>query len=106
MRGLAKMIPGAKQYLGNFPRPKLDGGYYTKTYENRPLIGKLPIEGAYIIGALSGFGIMTACAAGELLAAHIVGSELPGYATAFEINRYSNLEYLKLIKNFGSEGQL
>ena len=106
MRGLAKMIPGAKQYIGNFPRPKLDGGYYTKTFENRPLIGKLPIEGAYIIGALSGFGIMTACAAGELLAAHIVGSDLPDYASAFEINRYSNLEYLKLIKNYVSEGQL
>ncbi len=106
MRGLAKMIPGAEQYLGNFPRPKLDGGYYTKTNENRPLIGKLPTEGAYIIGALSGFGIMTACAAGELLAAHIVGSDLPGYATAFELNRYSNLEYLKLIKSYGSEEQL
>ena len=106
MRGLAKMIPGAKQYIGNFPRPKLDGGYYTKTFENRPLIGKLPIEGAYIIGALSGFGIMTACAAGELLAAIIVGSDLPDYASAFEINRYSNLEYLKLIKNYVSDGQL
>jgi glycine/D-amino acid oxidase-like deaminating enzyme len=106
MRGLAKMIPTAEQYTGNFPRLKVDGGYYTKTFENRPLIGKLPIEGAYIIGALSGFGIMTACAAGELLAAHILGSDVPEYASAFEINRYDNLEYVNLIQNYGPEGQL
>jgi len=33
--------------------------------ENRPLIGKLPIEGAYVVGALSGFGVMAACEQGN-----------------------------------------
>jgi glycine/D-amino acid oxidase-like deaminating enzyme len=54
IRGLAAVIPGMKAYLGRIPKPLVDGGYYTKTRENRPLIGPLPIEGAYVIGALSG----------------------------------------------------
>ncbi|HSR31728.1 MAG TPA: FAD-dependent oxidoreductase, partial [Anaerolineae bacterium] len=79
LRGLSRMIPGLRAYFERLPRPVVDGGYYAKTRENRPLIGPLPIEGAYILGALSGFGIMAACAAGELLAAHVEGSELPPY---------------------------
>ena len=31
----------------------IDGGYYCKTQENRPLVGPLPVAGAYMIGALS-----------------------------------------------------
>ncbi|MGW8181797.1 MAG: NAD(P)/FAD-dependent oxidoreductase, partial [bacterium] len=80
LRGLEAMLPAMKQYIGRAGRPYLDGGYYTKTKENRPLIGPLPVKGSYVIGALSGFGLMAACAAGELLAAHITGSSLPDYA--------------------------
>jgi glycine/D-amino acid oxidase-like deaminating enzyme len=56
VHGLGRLIPGMRQYSGNFTRPTVDGGYYTKTPENRPLIGPLPVPGAYVIGALSGFG--------------------------------------------------
>jgi glycine/D-amino acid oxidase-like deaminating enzyme len=106
LRGLATMIPAIKAYLDQIPRPSVDGGYYTKTRENRPLIGPLPIEGAYIIGALSGFGIMAACSAGELLTAHLTGSELPNYAPAFRLERYEDPEYQKLLENWTETGQL
>jgi glycine/D-amino acid oxidase-like deaminating enzyme len=58
MRGLATMVPALEAYFGKQPRPVVDGGYYIKTQENRPLIGPLPVRGAYILDALSGFGIM------------------------------------------------
>jgi glycine/D-amino acid oxidase-like deaminating enzyme len=106
LRGMATMIPGLKAYFGKLPRPFVDGGYYTKTHENRPLIGKLPVEGAYIIGAFSGYGLMVSCGAGELLAAHITGSDLPSYAPAFALDRYDDPDYQKLLANWGSSGQL
>ena len=64
IRGLARMIPGLSAYFGHGSRAYADGGYYCKTRENRPLIGSLPVEGAYVIGGLSGYGIMTSQAAG------------------------------------------
>jgi glycine/D-amino acid oxidase-like deaminating enzyme len=84
----------------------LDGGYYTKTQENRPLVGPTPVEGAYVIGALSGFGMMASPASGELLAAHITGSELPHYAPAFTLERYEDPEYQRLLDNWGASGQI
>ncbi len=106
LRGMAVMIPGLAQYFDRAPRPYIDGGYYTKTRENRPLIGPLPIEGAYVIGALSGYGLMAACAAGELLAAHITGTALPGYAPAFALARYEDTEYRRLLEAWPDTGQL
>jgi len=106
LRGLAVMIPGLSAYFGRMPQPFVDGGYYTKTRENRPLIGPLPVEGAYVIGALSGFGLMAACGAGELLAAHLTGGDLPRYAPAFALERYEDPEYQKLLETWGETGQL
>jgi glycine/D-amino acid oxidase-like deaminating enzyme len=106
LRGLAGMLPGLTRYFGKFPRPTLDGGYYTKTGENRPLIGPLPVRGVYIVGALSGYGLMAACAAGELLAAHITNSGLPSYSPAFSLERYSDPQYMQMLNNWGNTGQL
>jgi glycine/D-amino acid oxidase-like deaminating enzyme len=106
LRGLAAMLPGLRAYFEKAPRPVLDGGYYTKTRENRPLVGPLPVEGAYVIGALSGFGQMVSLAAGELLAAHLTGASLPPYAPAFTLARYQDPEYLALLENWGDSGQL
>ncbi|MBM4337933.1 MAG: FAD-binding oxidoreductase [Deltaproteobacteria bacterium] len=106
LRGLTTMIPGMQAYLDRLPKPVVDGGYYTKTRENRPLIGRLPIEGAYLIGALSGFGVMAGCGAGELLADHITGSTLPHYAPAFFLERYEDVAYQKLLETWGESGQL
>jgi len=106
LRGLAAMLPRMKEYLGKMPRPQLDGGYYTKTRENRPLVGPMGVDGAYVIGAVSGYGIMSACGVGDLLAAHVTGKELPAYAKAFELSRYDDPEYQKKLMNWRDMGQL
>jgi len=106
LRGLATMIPGLKSYLDRLPKAVVDGGYYTKTPENRPIIGKLPVKGAYVIGALSGFGVMAGCGAGELLAIHLTGGKLPHYASAFALERYEDAKYKKLLEAWPDSGQL
>jgi glycine/D-amino acid oxidase-like deaminating enzyme len=106
LRGLTTMIPGLSRYIGNMPKPHLDGGYYTRTIENRPLIGALPVEGCYILGALSGYGLMASMAAGELLSLHVLNKSLPDYASAFQLERYNNLQYTQQLAEWGSSGQL
>jgi glycine/D-amino acid oxidase-like deaminating enzyme len=106
LRGLVAMLPGLRAYFNKAPRPVLDGGYYTKTRENRPLIGPLPVGGAYVIGALSGYGLMSSCAAGELLASHLTGAALPEYAAAFRLERYQDPAYQKMLLDWGDSGQL
>jgi glycine/D-amino acid oxidase-like deaminating enzyme len=106
LRGMSVMIPGLARYFERFPKPYVDGGYYVKTRENRPLVGPLPVEGAYMLGALSGFGLMASCASGELLAAHITGAALPHYAPAFLLSRYDNPAYRTLLENWSDTGQL
>lgn len=106
LRGMSLMLPGLQRYFERAPKPWIDGGYYLKTKENRPLIGPLPVQGAYLIGALSGFGLMASCAAGELLAGYITGSKLPSYAPAFHLSRYQDPEYQKLLENWGDGAQL
>ena len=58
------------------------------------------------MGALSGYGVMAACAAGELLAAHIVGEPLPSYAPAFSLARYDDPAHQRLLARWEDEGQL
>ncbi|HYW30183.1 MAG TPA: FAD-binding oxidoreductase [Gemmatimonas sp.] len=109
-RGVARMIPAMAQYgasaLGT-AAGLVDGGYYCKTPENRPLIGPLPIEGAFVLGALSGSGLMAAHASAELLAQHVVGAALPDYARWFRPSRYDDPTYRALVTEWGPlAGQL
>jgi len=106
LRGLARMLPALEVYFERPPRPHIDGGYYTKTEENRPLVGPLPVGGAWVIGALSGFGLMASPACGELLSKHITGSDLPKYAPWFQLSRYEDPEYKDLLKSWEQTGQL
>lgn len=106
LRGMSIMLPALSAYFDKLPQPYVDGGYYGKTEENRPLIGPTPMEGAYLMGAFSGYGIMTACAAGELLAAHVTGAELPSYASAFTLDRYQDPAYLVQFAGRDSSGQI
>jgi glycine/D-amino acid oxidase-like deaminating enzyme len=107
LRGMTRMIPGLAVYLERWHKPVVDGGYYCKTRENRPLIGPLPVEGAYMIGAVSGYGIMASLAAGELLAAHVTGRTLPAYAPAFLLSRYDDPAYQQLLAGWdATAGQL
>jgi glycine/D-amino acid oxidase-like deaminating enzyme len=106
VRGLARILPGMQRYAERMPRPSVDGGYYTKTRENRPLAGPLPVPGAYMIGAASGYGIMAAAGLGDLLAAHVTSANLPDYYPMFELSRYEDPVYQTLLKNWGESWQL
>lgn len=106
LRGVAAMLPALRGYFERPPQPIIDGGYYCKTRENRPLIGPLPVKGAYVIAAFSGYGIMAASGAGDLLAAHVTGGPLPRYAPAFLLERYSDPAYQRLLASWGATGQL
>jgi glycine/D-amino acid oxidase-like deaminating enzyme len=106
LRGLAAMLPGMKGYFDKMPRPQLDGGYYTKTRENRPLVGPLPVDGAFVIGAVSGYGIMSACGMGELLAQHVTGAGLPDFAATLAPSRYDNEDYWKQLESLDNSGEL
>ena len=106
LRGMATVIPGLAAYFNQIPKPFIDGGYYARTPENRPLIGPLPVDGAYILGGLGGFGMMSSCGASDLLAKHIAGVELPEYASAFLSSRYADPAYQELLREWGTSGQL
>lgn len=106
LRGLSTMLPALEAYFDAPPRPYLDGGYYTKTQENRPLVGPLPVPGTWIHGALSGYGLMAAPACGELLSKQICGDTLPDYAPWFLLERYEDPEYQRLLADWDQTGQL
>ncbi|MGQ0849040.1 MAG: NAD(P)/FAD-dependent oxidoreductase [Actinomycetota bacterium] len=106
MKGLTRMVPRLASYQHALPQHVVDGGYYTKTKENRPLIGPLPVEGSYVVGAFSGFGVMVAAAAGDLAALHITGGRLPDYAPAFSLDRYQDPHYLDALGREGEDGQI
>jgi glycine/D-amino acid oxidase-like deaminating enzyme len=104
IRGLAAMLPGFAAYLGRAAAGRVDGGYYCKTRDHRPLIGPLPVEGAYVLGALSGYGIMAAQAAADLVAAQVTQDALPEYASAFLPSRYDDAAYIADIAHWDREG--
>ncbi len=107
LRGASTFVPGMKQYIDNVVKPvPRYGGYYTKTKENLPLIGPLPVPGAYMAGAFSGFGTMTSCAAGELIAAWVAGVELPDYAAQLSPARYDKPEYVASVDKMVAKGEL
>ncbi len=101
LRGAAKLNPALKSYYGQLPRNTVHyGGYYTTTEENWPLIGETEVEGFYINGAMSGFGTMAACAAGELCTQWLLQEELPEYADELSLKRYNNPDFIKQLKKY------
>jgi glycine/D-amino acid oxidase-like deaminating enzyme len=101
LRGCARMVPGLAAYFGTGATGTVDGGYYCKTRENRPLVGPLPVQGAYVVGALSGVGVMSSHAAGDLLARHVAEHPLPDYARWFLPSRYDDPSYRALVEQWG-----
>ena len=107
IRGLATMIPGLNAYYDQGSTALVDGGYYCKTPDNRPLIGPTAIDGAYVLGALSGFGIMASQAAAALLATHLLDTPRPDYSAAFHPKRFTDPAYRALLTTSDSRsGQL
>lgn len=82
----------------------LRGGYYTMTEENWPLIGPMRTPGAFIAGALSGFGSMAACATGRLRAAWLNGSPLPDCARALSSERCTDAALMAAMAEGGKGG--
>lgn len=106
IRGLTTMLPAMAGYRDGLPEALVDGGYYTKTMENRPLSGPAGPDGSFICGALSGFGVMASSALGELTAQHVVGAEPAPYADAFRLERYDDPGYLAARAEEAEGGQL
>jgi sarcosine oxidase subunit beta len=106
IRGLAAMFPGMAAYADAMPQRIVDGGYYTKTVENRPLAGPMNTPGAFVAGAVSGFGIMAACGVADLVAAHVTGSPLPEHAPSFMLDRYDDPAYQRELLELTETGQI
>lgn len=107
MRGAAVLQPALQAYTHDFPnRWTHYGGYYSMTRENWPLIGPLGRDGAFVVGALSGFGSMAACAAGSLAARQILGKSLPGYAAQLSLARYNDKKLMADIASAHNKGVL
>lgn len=106
MRGLTTMVPGLAEYLDRLPGSVVDGGYYVKTGENRPLIGPGGPHGFHLCSGMSGFGVMAAAGAGDLLARHVTGADLPAYAGAFLLSRYQDSDYMRSLAVEAASGQL
>jgi len=76
------------------------------TRENWPLIGPCGAPGSFIVGALSGFGSMSACAAGATGAAWIAGGDLPDYATELSPARYDDKKLMAELESVANKGIL
>jgi len=107
MRGAAAFIPALTPYIEAPPtRYSHYGGYYTMTEENWPLIGPMQTDGAFMLAALSGFGSMSACAAGKLCASWICGAVLPDYAQPLSLARHGDANLMRELRNASSKGLL
>jgi glycine/D-amino acid oxidase-like deaminating enzyme len=104
MRGMATMVPKLGQYLDRLPHSVVDGGYYSKTRENRPLIGPAGPEGFHLMSAMSGFGVMVAAGAADLVASHITGGPVAEYAKSFLLSRYDDPDYVAQIAGLEDAG--
>lgn len=109
LKGGSRFIPGLAVYAEEIPTSiRHFAGYYTRTDDNLPLIGKLD-QGLYTAGSLAGFGTMAACATGELITQIIsreaTSASLPEIAKYFSPLRFGNLELMQEILQYPS-GQL
>ena len=107
LRATARLNPSLKKYSDSLPgRWTHYGGYYPMTNENWPLLGPLGVDGAFVTGALSGYGCMAACAAGAICAAWIADGNLPDYAKQLSLARYDDEDLMAEIMNSPSKGIL
>ncbi len=107
LRGVSRLQPGLKTYYGRLPRAMTHyGGFYAMTPENWPLVGATDVAGAFVVGALSGFGTMAACAAGALCAAAVAGAPQPDYAAKLGPARYGDAALMAELNAMASKGLL
>jgi glycine/D-amino acid oxidase-like deaminating enzyme len=103
LRGASRLNPRLAAYIGRLPRGAHHyGGYYTMTEENWPLIGPMRAPGAFIAGALSGYGSMAACATGAICAAWVAGAPIPDYARSLSAHRYTDAALMAQLSAIGN----
>jgi glycine/D-amino acid oxidase-like deaminating enzyme len=93
LRGAAGWIPNLTAYGGGSILAH-EGGFYARTPDGQPLIGRVGPEGSFIVGALAGFGAMMAPGVGELAATWIAGDQPTRQMLAFAPDRLEDAEYL------------
>jgi len=104
---VADCSPRSPRTSRRLPRHVVDGGYYTKTRENRVLASPLPVEGAY--SARRALGLRThgverrGRAPGRL---HRGAPVAAANAPAFRLDRYDDPAYRALLARWGDSGQL
>jgi D-arginine dehydrogenase len=107
LRAASRLQPALRQYLGALPRDRVHyGGFYPMTKENWPLIGAAKTPGVFLTAALSGYGTMSACAAGDLCARAVVGAPSPSFAETLSLARYENRTLMDELESAESRGLL
>lgn len=107
LRAASRLSPALQAYVGRLPRgARHYGGYYAMTPENWPLIGPMATPGAFMAGALSGFGTMAATAAGALCAGWVTGGPLPDYAAKLSLARHGDAALMAGLRESGNKGVL
>jgi glycine/D-amino acid oxidase-like deaminating enzyme len=107
LRGAARLDPALKTYYGRLPQAMSHyGGFYTMTEENWPLIGPMGVDGAFVVGAMSGFGTMAACAGGDLCAGWVLGEAMSDDARALSPARYDDDALMRELRSQRSKGIL
>lgn len=103
LKGISSFIPTLAPYAEHIPQPiQISGGFYTRTPENLPIIQETTHKGLYVIGALSGFGVMMGCGAGEIMSRLITEKDIPDYTNQFSVSRYDAPDYQQAMLNYGS----
>ncbi|KAJ0398375.1 hypothetical protein ATCC90586_000712 [Pythium insidiosum] len=89
--------------VGHF---EVGGGYYCKTMDNMPLIGPAPstVDGIFLQSAMTGIGLMSSGASGQLLAAHVMGQtpsneKIARHMDSFLPSRFEDDAYVKSLAN-------
>lgn len=98
LRAASRLHPKLAAYIGRLPRSTHHyGGYYTMTDENWPLIGPMATPGAYVAGALSGYGSMAACATGDIVAGWMIAGAPTGWPYDMSLLRYQDAALMSRI---------
>jgi glycine/D-amino acid oxidase-like deaminating enzyme len=107
VRAASRLQPALKDYIGGLPRERTHyGGYYPMTAENWPLLGAADTPGVFLAVALSGYGTMAACAAGDLTARAISGAKAPPFAALLSLQRYRDARLMADLQKSASRGVL
>jgi glycine/D-amino acid oxidase-like deaminating enzyme len=89
VRAASRMLPRLRPYIGALPRERSHyGGYYPMTEENWPILGASHTPGVFLATAVSGYGTMSACAAGDICARSLIGAPAPQFAESLSLARY------------------